>query len=201
MSNNLFITGISTDVGKTIVAATLCQKYGYDYWKPIQCGIEDGGDSTVISKLVTHPECTIHRPRYELKAPISPHAAAKLEGVVISIADIQTSLPAVSKELIIEGAGGLLVPLNDSESVVDIAVKLDCKVILVSRHYLGSINHTLLSIEAIQLRNLELAGIVFIGDENIETESIIKSRIGKDIMHGRFPITETININSFLQHI
>lgn len=166
----LFITGIGTDVGKTITAAIITQALEADYWKPIQAGDIDHSDSHKIQHYISNQKTIIHPNSYELNTPASPHFAAELDGVSIVLDQIIE--PKTKNHLVIEGAGGVLVPLNSTDCVIDF-VRSDYKVIVVSRHYLGSINHTLLTVEALQNRKIKIAGIVFSGTENKATESII----------------------------
>ena len=166
----LFITGIGTDVGKTITAAIITQALEADYWKPIQAGDIDQSDSHKIQHYISNQKTIIHPNSYQLNTPASPHLAAELDGVSIVLEQIIE--PKTKNHLVIEGAGGVLVPLNSTDCVIDF-VQSDYKVIVVSRHYLGSINHTLLTVEALQNRKIKIAGIVFSGTENKATESII----------------------------
>jgi dethiobiotin synthetase len=169
----LFITGIGTDVGKTITSAIVTQALEADYWKPIQAGDLDNSDSHKIQRYISNDKTIIHENSYKLNTPASPHLAATIDGVTIDLKKIIE--PKTKNHLIIEGAGGLLVPLNDNDTIIDL-IKPDYKIILVSRHYLGSINHTLLSFEALKSRNLKVAGIIFSGDENKATEEIILNK-------------------------
>ena len=171
----LFVTGIGTDVGKTIAAAIITEALHADYWKPIQAGDIDNSDSHKIEKYLSNTQSKIHPNGYLLQTPASPHLAAKLDGIVIDLKKIKE--PKTTNHLVVEGAGGILVPLNDTETIADL-IQSDYKVIVVSRHYLGSINHTLLTIEALRQRNIKVAGIIFNGDENEPTESIILSKTG-----------------------
>ncbi len=165
---NYFITGIDTDSGKTLVSAIMCEALKADYWKPVQAGMPT--DSDVVRSLVG-PTLTIHPEAYLLNTPASPHAAAKRDGVEIKIHSI--SLPKTTGDLVIEGAGGCLVPLNDHEFVIDLIRHFYATTILVADLYLGSINHTLLTIEALQKRDLPISGIIFNGPSNPESERII----------------------------
>ncbi|MCZ8091627.1 dethiobiotin synthase [Flavobacterium sp.] len=169
----LFITGIGTDVGKTITSAIVTQALEADYWKPIQAGDLDNSDSHKVKSKVKSQKSVVHPNAYELKTPASPHLAAKIDGITIDIKKIIE--PKTTNHLVIEGAGGILVPLNDNDCIIDL-IQPDYKIILVSRHYLGSINHTLLTFEALKSRNLKVAGIIFSGDENQATEEIILSK-------------------------
>jgi dethiobiotin synthetase len=166
----LFITGIGTDVGKTVASAITVQALEADYWKPIQAGDLDHSDTDKVKALVSNKKSQFHPNAYALNTPASPHYAATLDGIVLDIKKIQE--PITANHLVIEGAGGILVPLNDTDSIIDLIQK-DHKVVVVSRHYLGSINHTLLTFEALKNRNIAVAGIIFSGDENQATESII----------------------------
>lgn len=170
-----FITGIGTDVGKTVASAIITQALGADYWKPVQSGDLDHTDTMKVQKWVTHPSTVFHPSAYALTVPASPHLSAALDGVEITLDRIIP--PSTENHLIIEGAGGVHVPLNKKDSVIDL-IKPDYKVIVVSRHYLGSINHTLLTIEALRSRGLTIAGILFNGDEHRPTEDIILERTG-----------------------
>jgi dethiobiotin synthetase len=170
-----FITGISTDVGKTIASSIITEALEADYWKPVQAGDLDHSDSHKIAAYISNKKTVIHPNSYALQTPASPHYAAKIDGVTIDLKNIQE--PQTSNHLVIEGAGGLYVPLNEESYVIDL-IQEDYKVIIVSRHYLGSINHTLLTIQALQNRNIAIAGIIFSGDENKGTESVILKNTG-----------------------
>ncbi|GGD18413.1 dethiobiotin synthase [Flavobacterium orientale] len=171
----LFITGIGTDVGKTIASAIISEALQADYWKPIQAGELDFSDKDKVKSLLSNSKSVIHNNNYALQTPASPHYAAAIDGISITIKNIQA--PQTKNHLVIEGAGGIFVPINQTETVMDL-IQTDYKVIVVSRHYLGSINHTLLTIEALQNRKINIGGILFSGDENQGTESIILSKTG-----------------------
>ncbi|MFV5700320.1 dethiobiotin synthase [Flavobacterium sp. XS2P12] len=171
----LFITGIGTDVGKTIASAIITEALEADYWKPIQAGDLQNSDSHKIKSFLSNEKTVIHPNSYALNTPASPHLAAELDGIVIDLKKIIE--PKTENHLVIEGAGGVFVPLNENDSVIDL-IQPDYKVIVVSRHYLGSINHTLLTIEALQNRKIAIAGIIFSGDENKATEEIILNKTG-----------------------
>jgi len=170
----VFITGISTEVGKTIASAIVVEALGADYWKPVQAGDLEYSDSHKIAKLISNTKTTIHPNSYALNTSMSPHAAAEIDGIAIDLDKINA--PKTENHLIIEGAGGLLAPLNDSDTIFDLIQPND-KVIVVSRHYLGSINHSLLTIEKLREKNLQV-GIIFSGDEHPTTESIILKKTG-----------------------
>ena len=169
----LFITGIGTDVGKTIASAIIVEALQADYWKPIQAGDLENSDSAKIQKYISNSKTKIHENSYMLDTAASPHLAAALDGIKIEINKIIE--PKTANHLVIEGAGGVLVPLNTEDCIIDL-IKEDYKIIVVSRHYLGSINHTLLTIEALKNKNLKVSGIVFSGDQNPATEQIILSK-------------------------
>jgi dethiobiotin synthetase len=169
----LFITGISTDVGKTIASAILVEALQADYWKPVQAGDLDNSDTQKVKSLVSNSKSQFHPNAYALNTPASPHVSAQLDGIEINLTKIKE--PDTQNHLVIEGAGGVFVPLNGTDCVIDL-IQPDYKVIVVSRHYLGSINHTLLTIEALKSRNLTIAGIIFSGVENKATETIILSK-------------------------
>ena len=172
----IFVTGIGTEVGKTVVSAILVEALCADYWKPVQAGDLDETDTDRVRKLLTNTLSYLHPETIRLRTPASPHAAARLEGRVIELNLFK--LPTRERPLVIEGAGGVLVPLNESDSMVDLIEKLECEAVVVSKNYLGSINHTLLTIEALQRRGVEILGLVFNGEENAATESVILSKSG-----------------------
>ena len=169
----LFITGIGTDVGKTIAAAIITEALQADYWKPIQAGDLDSSDTHKVKRYISNAKTIFHPNAYSLNTPASPHLAAEIDRITIDLKKITE--PITTNHLVVEGAGGVFVPLNTTDCVIDLIQK-DYKIILVSRHYLGSINHTLLSFEALKSRNIKLAGIIFSGDENKATEEIILSK-------------------------
>jgi dethiobiotin synthetase len=188
--NILFISGISTDVGKTVVSAILAEALEANYWKPVQAGDLENSDSIKINEYCSE-KVNILREQYRLSEPMSPHAAAEIDKVNIGLKDFQ--VPNSDGNLVIEGAGGLMVPLNsDGLLVIDLVEQKKWPVVLVSRHYLGSINHTLLSVEVLKKRNIPVAGIIFVGDENTATESIIALQTQVPIL-GRVPLTEKVD--------
>jgi len=169
--NKYFITGIGTDVGKTVVSAIVVEALQADYWKPVQAGELQHTDTHSIEELISNSKSVMHDHSYALRTPMSPHAAADIDGIHIDLAAIKE--PDTDNHLVIEGAGGLLVPLNEQETILDL-IKNDYKVIVVSRHYLGSINHTLLTLSELRRRGLEVSGIIFNGEAHPSTENIIK---------------------------
>lgn len=170
----IFVTGISTGVGKTVASAILVEALGADYWKPVQAGDLDNSDSHQVARLISNRKSLIHQNSYSLTTPMSPHAAAAIDGIHIQTTHITE--PKTSNHLVIEGAGGLLVPLNDQETILDI-IQPHYKVVVVSRHYLGSINHSLLTIGWLQERGFDIS-ILFSGASNPATESIILEKTG-----------------------
>jgi dethiobiotin synthetase len=171
---NYFVTAIDTDSGKTFASAILCEALEADYWKPVQAGSPH--DTATVKSLVSNTKTNVHPEAYRLKTPASPHASAKREGITIDLATMV--VPETSRDLIIEGAGGCLVPLNETDLVIDLIARFSAEVIVVADLYLGSINHTLLTIEALRNRKLPIKGIIFNGESNIESERIILQHTG-----------------------
>ncbi|MHA8058247.1 dethiobiotin synthase [Aquirufa nivalisilvae] len=171
MSQTIIVAGIGTEIGKTVVSAILTKALKADYWKPIQSGDLDQGDAYWIQQWVKHPNLTIWPSTYRLSQPLSPHTAAELDGISIKLNQFQK--PASSQPLVIELAGGLMVPINDQQTNIDLIQSLNAPVILVSKNYLGSINHTLLSFEMLKQRGISILGIVFNGPENPSGEKFI----------------------------
>lgn len=194
---NYFITGIGTDVGKTVASAILTEALEADYWKPVQAGDLENSDTIKVQRLVSNTKTVFHKEAYQLTQPMSPHAAAKIDKIDIDLNQIQ--IPKTTNNLIIEGAGGLMVPLNNSQLIIDLIKKLDVETILVSQNYLGSINHTLLSIEAIKQKGLKIKGIIFNGDENKETEEYILNYTGINYL-GRINNHSTISKDVVLSY-
>lgn len=172
----LFVTGIGTEVGKTVIAAILTEKLKADYWKPVQAGDLDDSDTMKVRALVSNSVSVFHEEGFRLNHPMSPHAAAERDGVEIGLEDFK--MPQTENHLVIEGAGGLMVPLNDQDCVIDLIEGSGAEVVLVSRNYLGSINHTLLSIEALKNRGIPVRGVIFNDEENAETERVILKMTG-----------------------
>ncbi len=178
---NLFITGIGTNVGKTVVSAILTEALQADYWKPVQSGVVEGKDSDTVKSLISNTKTVFHPESYLLKEPLSPHFAAKLDGVEIELDKIISHYVRLSgvevksnNHLIIEGAGGLLVPINSTQYVIDIAKQLDCEIVLVISSYLGCINHSLLSIDYLKRNHFKIKALVFNGEfEPAVKQSII----------------------------
>ncbi|MDQ3395419.1 MAG: dethiobiotin synthase [Bacteroidota bacterium] len=174
-----FVTAIGTDSGKTLISAIFSEALGADYWKPVQSGQPKDSDTV---KVLVSKKITVHPETYCLNTPASPHVAAKIDGISISLEKF--SIPNYKDHLIIEGAGGLLVPLNEEDKIADLIVKLNVPVILVVNLYLGCINHSLLTIEALKIRKITIAALVFNGDPNKESEQQIKKHANtKQVFH------------------
>ena len=187
----IFVTGISTDVGKTIASAIITEALEADYWKPLQAGDLEHSDSHKIKELISNKKTVVHQNSYALKTPMSPHAAAEIDNLIIDIAQIIE--PQTTNHLVIEGAGGLMVPLNEEDTILDI-IKENYQVIVVSRHYLGSINHSLLTIESLKQKGFNVA-VIFSGNEHPSTEGIIIRKTGVKVL-GR--IEEETNFDKHL---
>lgn len=184
MQNKTFVVaGIGTDVGKTVVSSIYAEALEAAYWKPVQAGDLDNSDSIKVGKYCSE-KVTVLKERYLLNTPASPHLAAKIDGIEILLSDFE--IPETDQNLIIECAGGLMVPFNEKGDLyLDLLEKWKMPVILVSRNYLGSINHTLLSLEVLKQRNIPVEILVFVGDSNEATESMILTK---------FPIAKVVRI-------
>jgi dethiobiotin synthetase len=174
----VFVTGISTEVGKTMAAAVLVEALQADYWKPVQAGDLENSDSHKIRNLVSNTRTVIHPNSYALHTPMSPHAAAEIDQVAIDLSQIVP--PLTENHLVIEGAGGLLVPLNEKDTILDL-IRPEYDVVVVSRHYLGSINHTLLTIKALTEKGF-MPYVLFSGNRHPSTEDIIRSKTGCPVL-------------------
>ncbi|MTB49412.1 dethiobiotin synthase [Lewinella sp. W8] len=176
-SKRYFVTGIHTGIGKTVTSAFLRACLDAHYWKPIQAGDLDETDSDRVQYWSGAADHQIVPGTHALQTPASPHYAARVDGVEISLTDF--TLPDHPEApLIVEGAGGLLVPINEQETITDLIVHLELPVVLVSRHYLGSINHTMLSIDLLRRRGIPIAGLIYSGGNNPETVRIIEAQTG-----------------------
>ena len=174
MRPGVFITGTDTGVGKTVVAACFVRRFGADYWKPAQTGTANGDDDTAsVVRLAGLREDRVHPPRHAFRAPLSPEAAARCEGAVIGLADF--SLPDGGRPIVVEGAGGVLVPIGGGAVMADLMRKLGLPVVLVGRSTLGTINHTLLSLEALRRRHIAVAGVVLVGVPNAGNRAAIEA--------------------------
>ena len=178
------VTGTDTGIGKTMVAAALAGALGGHYWKPVQAGLDDGSDSATVATLSGLPADRILPEAYRLRTPCSPHRAAEIDGVVIDPARLV--LPAVPGPLVVEGAGGVLVPVTRSLLYADLFARWAAPVLLVARTGLGTINHSLLSIEALRARGVRIHGVAFVGDAVADSEATICA-IGRVRRLGRLP--------------
>jgi dethiobiotin synthetase len=174
---SIFITGTGTDVGKTLVAAIVTEALQADYWKPVQAGFSDGTDSLRIEQLITNNQTKIHPELYKLKMAASPHLAAEAEHIEIHIKDIVGQLPKTKNRLVIEGAGGLMVPLNKNKFILNLIKNLKAKVIIVSKNELGSINHSLLTAAVLKKEKIDVAGWIF-NEEYLHYENEIEQWSG-----------------------
>lgn len=184
------VTGTDTGVGKTLVSAALCAHLHANYWKPVQAGLDEATDRDIVHLLSGLPDTALLPEAYRLKTPCSPHEAARLDGVEIHPAKL--ALPPVGGALVVEGAGGVLVPLSNDLVYADMFAIWGLPVILVARTTLGTINHSLMSIEALNARGIDVHGVLFSGDENAASEEAICT-FGKVRHLGRLPHLETID--------
>lgn len=183
------VSGTDTGIGKTLFAAALTGAFGGYYWKPVQAGLEGETDSQTVARLGAVPASRIVPEAYRLKTPASPHLAARLDGMSIDFENLR--LPETDAPLVVEGAGGLLVPLTDRLLFADVFARWQIPVILCARTALGTINHSLLSLEALLSRGIPICGIAFIGDENVETQRIIVEISGVRSL-GRLPSLSSV---------
>lgn len=170
---NLFVAGIGTEIGKTVVSAIMVEALRADYWKPVQSGALEDSDTETVRGLVSNSETRFHPEAYRLREPLSPHAAAEIDGITIELEKL--ALPKTDNSLVIELAGGLMVPLNNQDLNIDWVQRTGLPIVLVSRNYLGSINHTLLSVDACRARRIPILGVIFNGPEVAASEAVILS--------------------------
>ncbi|QQQ28238.1 dethiobiotin synthase [Chryseobacterium indoltheticum] len=189
LQKKLFVTGIGTEIGKTVCSAILTKYFKADYWKPIQSGGLHFSDSMKIKEWVGE-DVIIHPERYRLKLAASPHQSAAEEGVLINSNDFK--LHETQNNLIVEGAGGLMVPISDDEFIIDLIEKLNLPVALVVKNYLGCINHTLLSLMALEQKNIKLEYLILNGNFPADTERIICKNIQEETKIIRIPEIENI---------
>ncbi len=187
----LFITGIGTDVGKTVASAVITEALTADYWKPVQSGDLDNSDTKKIATLISNDRTNFWPEAYRLPLPLSPHASAASVGVAIRLDEIKLP-PVTNNVLVIEGAGGLFAPLNEKQTVADLIGHLDCEVLLVSRNYLGSINHTMLTVAALESRKYPILGVVFSGESVPSSESWLVDNCGLKVLFS-IPWTDDVN--------
>ena len=188
--NGFIVTGTDTDIGKTVFAAGLAGALGAHYWKPVQAGVDPEGDKERVAALSGLPPSHILPEAYRLTTPASPHLAARIDGIAITAERL--ALPKVDGTLVVEGAGGLMVPVSESLLMIDLFALWGLPVILCARTGLGTINHSLLSIEALRTRAIPIAGIAFIGDAHAENERIIPI-LGKVRGLGRLPYIDPLD--------
>ncbi len=198
MSTDLFVTGTDTGVGKTLVSAMLCAALEGIYWKPIQTGASEDSDRRTVMELALLPPERALRERYVFDPPVSPHLAAERAGATIDLASIRRPDGKLPGPLIAEGAGGVMVPLNQSEFMLDLMRRLDLPVVVVARSALGTINHTVLTLRAIQGAGLTVKGVVAVGPPNADNERAIERYGGAPII-GRVPLLEVINRDILLE--
>ncbi|HET6245293.1 MAG: dethiobiotin synthase [Bacteroidetes bacterium] len=193
----IFVTGIGTEVGKTIVSAILTEALQADYWKPVQTGSIYTTDSDFVKNMISNSKTIIHPEKYCLEQPLSPHAAAELEKINIYLKELE--LPKTENDLIIEGAGGVMVPLNEHELMLDMIQHFDAQTIVVIKNYLGSINHSLLTIDALFKRNINILGVVFNGISQSSSEDLILKYTGLKCL-GRIAIEKEMNKEVILKY-
>ncbi|GJL85448.1 MAG: ATP-dependent dethiobiotin synthetase BioD [Micavibrio sp.] len=193
MSQNFIITGTDTDIGKTVFAAMLVQALQANYWKPLQSGIDGGVDTKTVQDLTGLPDAHFLPEKHIFSEPLSPHRAAEIDGVTVDVDALE--VPDSERALIIEGAGGLMVPLSRENLQVNLFKKWQIPVILCARTGLGTLNHTLLSLEALWSRQIKIHGIAFIGEENDDNIRTI-ANFSKEKVLGRLPQLETLNADS-----
>jgi dethiobiotin synthetase len=190
--STLVVTGTDTDIGKTVFAAALSVALGAHYWKPVQAGLADGEDADTVVRLGVPPAKVIPC-AYRLRTPCSPHRAAELDGVTIERDRLE--LPRVDGALVVEGAGGVLVPVTRDLLFADLFAAWRAPVVLVARTGLGTISHSLLSIEALRARGLPIRGVAFVGDEVADSEATIAA-IGGVKRLGRLPMLADLNADT-----
>ncbi|OJX72131.1 dethiobiotin synthase [Magnetospirillum sp. 64-120] len=188
----VFVTGTDTGIGKTLVSAWLTHHWRAEYWKPLQTGATEDSDSDTVAALA--PGARIHPPAHVFQAPLSPHAAARLEGAAIALDGLK--LPATDGPLVVEGAGGILVPLNDTALTVDWVETLGLPVLVVARSGLGTINHTLLTLEALKRRHVPILGVVMNGPPNADNRAAIEHFGGTRVLAEIPPLPEPVRMDT-----
>jgi dethiobiotin synthetase len=194
MSQRIVVAGTDTEIGKTVFCAGLAALLGANYWKPIQAGLEGETDSQLVARLGGLSDDRIAPERYRLKTPASPHQAASIDGLRIAVETLDVPDPD-ERPLVIEGSGGLLVPLDGTTLYIDVFARWRLPVVLCARTALGTINHSLLSIEALRHRQLDILGIAFIGEGNPESERVI-CEIGRVKRLGRLPLLSPLTAST-----
>jgi dethiobiotin synthetase len=197
MIDSLFVTGTDTNVGKTVLSALIVAALNGTYWKPIQTGSREGTDRQQVMRWADIPESRTVAESYCFEPPVSPHLAAAAAGIAIDMASIRR--PHITETpLVIEGAGGVMAPINDSETMRDLITHLGAPVVVASRTTLGTINHTLLTLHALRHAGARVKGVVMIGDENRDNEQAIE-RYGAAPIAGRIPMLKCICYKTLLQ--
>jgi dethiobiotin synthetase len=184
MTSQIIVVGTDTGIGKTVFSAALAGALGAVYWKPVQSGLVEETDTQTVLRLSGLSPDNVIAERYRLKTPVSPHLAAEIDGITIDVESLV--LPETERPLVVEAAGGLLVPLTRHITYIDLMARWGAPVVLCARTSLGTINHSLLSIEALRSRGIPLLGVAFIGDENAPSEQIIAA-MGRTRRLGRLP--------------
>jgi len=192
LPRQFFVTGTGTDVGKTVISSILVSGLQAKYWKPIQCGLEEPTDNQWVRNHTGLDDSRFIPETYRLSLPVSPHAAAAAEDIAIKLDDFQ--LPEITDDeyLVVEGAGGIMVPINEEQLVVDLIDTLKLPVLLVSSNILGTINHTLLSLEQLKARNINVLGVILNGEANAVNRDAIE-KYGKTTVLAEIPVIEEIN--------
>lgn len=198
MSKKLFVSGIGTGVGKTMASAMFVKKWNADYWKPVQSGDLAASDSMMVHQLLDG-QVRIHPERYRLQTPASPHYAAAIDGLEIKLSDFM--LPETEANLIVEGAGGLFVPLNEQHFMIDLIAQLGLPVVLVLSDYLGCINHSLLSLEALKSRGIPVANLLFNGPFLASTKQLIQAQVGSETSCMDLPWLEKLSAEELNKHV
>ena len=198
MPQRFFITGTDTGIGKTVVSALLCAALDAIYWKPIQTGTREGTDRNTVIKLAQLPRNRTLPEAYRFAPPVSPHLAAIRAGVRIDFGKITMPRIPSRENLIAEGAGGVLVPINKKQLMIDLMVHLKLPVVLVARTSLGTINHTLLSLTVLRAASLQIAGVVLVGKKNLDNHKAIE-HYGKIPIIGFVPPLAKLNRTTLLQ--
>lgn len=193
----IFVSGTGTGIGKTFVSAILAEALHADYWKPVQAGYATITDSDWVKSVLTNKQSVVHPETYKLKLAASPHIAARQENITISLQKIASQLPSTDNDLIIEGAGGLMVPLNDHEFVADLIAMLDVPVILVSRNTLGSINFSMLTAMVCKQKKIKVMGWIF-NDNYLDYEHDIVRWSGIQLL-GSIPYAQHLDSDFILQ--
>ena len=198
MSGDLFVTGTDTNVGKTVLSAMLVAALDGIYWKPIQTGVRDGTDRDAVMRWAEVPEDRTVPECYRFDPPVSPHLAAEADGATIDLSRIRRPSEVGGRPLIVEGAGGVCVPVNDSQFVLDLICQLGLPVVVAARTAIGTINHTTLTVHELRRAGATVKGVVMIGDENKDNERSIEQFAAVPVI-GRIPLLRRIDRNALLQ--